>query len=486
MIEGLFYSSADRFMAKKSRPPELFEGMKQFVQRHGLFGRGSRVLAAVSGGIDSVVLLDLLASLSVEWDLEVVILHVNHRLRGRESNADENFVVSLAKQYGFPLFAERVETKREAAKKKLSIQEAARDLRYAFFLAKTAELKGDAVATAHNANDNAETMLLNFVRGTGIDGIAGIPIQRNGAPIVRPLLFATREEIAAYARERKLRHREDSSNLTDKYSRNFLRRQVIPLLERRVNSSVVKSLSNSSDIFKGCAEYLREQVRNAWPAIVSENGGEIVFLKEELRKQHPYMRQLIVHDAFLGKDIEPSADRIGAVVSLLGGEKGTRVDCGSGWRAENESERIRLSRQTAAADFSYVLQEEGIITNALFSLSVKKSKNVPNKLGSHSSTEYVDAGKLRFPLYVRSWKEGDSFVPLGMKHRKKVSDFFVDLKIPRTEKMKIPIVESGGNIVWVAGCRIDDRFKITPPLLKRINFQFAAHEKENLRQQRAV
>ena len=234
------------------------------------------------------------------------------------------------------------------------------------------------------------------------------------------------------------------------------------MLEKRVNPSLVKSLSNSAAIFRDCAEFLREHVRKALPLVVFENGEEILFLKGELRKQRPYIRQMLVHDVFLEKGIEPSAERIAAVLSLLDAEKGLRIDCGSGWRAENESDRIRLSRLFAAADFSFVLKKEGKIANGLFSLSVKKSKNVPNKLGVHSSTEYVDAGKVRFPLYIRSWKEGDFFVPLGMKHRKKVSDFFVDLKISRVEKRKIPIVESEGNIVWVAGCRIDDRYKITP------------------------
>ena len=237
---------------------------------------------------------------------------------------------------------------------------------------------------------------------------------------------------------------------------------MIPLLEKRVNPSLIRSLSSSASIFKDCAEFLREHVRKAWTLVVTERDGEILFLKDEMRKQHPYIRQMIVHDAFLGKGIEPSAERIAILISLLDAEKGSRVDCGNGWRGENESHSIRLSRRGTADDFSYVLMEEGMIANGLFSFSVKKSKNVPNKLGIHSSIEYVDAGKVRFPLYVRSWKEGDSFVPLGMKHRKKVSDFFVDLKISRTEKRRIPIVESEGNIVWVAGCRIDDRYKITP------------------------
>ena len=228
-----------------------------------------------------------------------------------------------------------------------------------------------------------------------------------------------------------------------------------------MNPSLVKSLSNSAAIFKDCAEFLREHVQKAWPLVVSESDGEILFLKDELRKQHPYIRQMIVHDAFLGKGIEPSVDRVALVLSLLGAEKGSRVDCGNGWRAENESSNILLSRRGAAADFSYVLKKEGMIANGLFSLSVKKRRNVPNKLGTRSSTEYVDAGKVKFPLYIRSWKEGDFFIPLGMKHRKKVSDFFVDMKISRAEKGRIPIVESEGNIVWVGGCRIDDRYKIT-------------------------
>ncbi len=449
-------------MGTRERPGALYEAFKGFVRANGIIQRGSKILAAVSGGIDSAVMLDLLAKLSSEWNLELTILHVNHQLRGRESAGDEKFVWGLAKQYDVRMFVARVQTKAEAARKKISIQEAARHLRYAFFAAKKLELKADTVATAHNANDNSETMLLNFFRGTGIDGIAGIPVQRRDAAIVRPLLFATRNEIAAYAEGQKLKFREDSSNGSDKYSRNFVRRNIFPLVEKRLNPSVVKTLSQSSRVLRHCSDFLEEYIGRIYPNVASRKKDDLYFLREQLLEQHPYVQQMLVHRAFVEKEIEPSADRIWAFISLLTGEKGTRIECGNGWTAENGDDYIVLSRSLPTSAFSYSLEKEGTVNSGFFSLSVKRCKNVPNKLGVSSSIEYVDAAKVRFPLFVRSWKEGDMFVPLGMKQRKKVSDLFVDLKIARMAKGRIPIVESHGEIVWVAGCRIDDRFKITP------------------------
>jgi tRNA(Ile)-lysidine synthase len=324
------------------------------------------------------------------------------------------------------------------------------------------ELKADVVATAHNANDNAETMFLNFLRGTGMDGISGIPVQRRDTGIVRPLLFATRPEITAYAKGRKLKYREDSSNSSDKYSRNFVRRKIFPLLEKRLNPSLVRTLLQSSKIFRNCADFLDEYVRGIYPEVVSGGKDELSLQKNALRKQHQYVRQMVVHRAFIEEGIEPFAERILSFLTLLDGEKGSRIECGNGWIAENGADYILLSKRPPGSAFSYSLEKEGTVTSGFFSLSVQKCRNVPNKLGVDSSIEYVDAGKVRFPLCVRSWKEGDAFVPLGMKHRKKVSDLFVDLKISRAAKERIPIVESSGNIVWVAGCRIDDRYKITP------------------------
>lgn len=448
-------------MRRKQNSPALYETFKRFVQDKGLIRKGDRVLAAVSGGIDSVALLDILSALSVEWELDLGILHVNHQLRGREANGDERFVGALAKRYGVALSVARVTTREESVRRKISIQEAARQLRYAFFLAKKSELGADVVATAHTANDNAETMLLNFLRGTGIDGIAGIPLRGHENAIVRPLLFATREHIVEYVRDRKLKFREDSSNKTDKYTRNYLRKRIFPLLEKRVNPSVVRTLAQSSEIFKDCADFLAGYVERASAACVVEKEGEVHIAKDTLQKEHAYVRQMIVHGTLVREGVEPTSERVASILSLLDREKGSRVDCGNGWRGESGSEDIVISRRADTAEFSYRLEKEGTVANDYFSISVRKCKKIPNKLGTDSSIEYVDAAKLQFPLRVRSWKEGDSFIPLGMTQRKKVSDLFVDLKISRSTKNRIPIVESNGTIVWIAGCRIDDRYKIT-------------------------
>ena len=222
----------------------------EYSRRRRLIGEQGHLIAAVSGGVDSMVLLDLLVSERESLGLSLIVAHFNHQLRGEESDADEAFVVQRAGQYGLEVYVDRANTAEVARLTRTGIQEAARNLRYDFF-AKLLESSGyDALATAHNADDNAETVLLNLFRGAGVLGLSGIPVARPDTKIIRPLLFARREEIEEYAEAARIPFRTDSSNAGDAYTRNFIRHQVLPLVRDQINPNIVETLHRSSELFR--------------------------------------------------------------------------------------------------------------------------------------------------------------------------------------------------------------------------------------------
>ena len=445
-----------------TRKNTLFDEFKRFVGNHRLIDRGGRVLAAVSGGVDSVVMLDLLSSLRSEWDIELDIVHVNHGLRGAESDEDEQYVRDLARKYGCDVFVKRVATRSASKKRKISLQDAARNLRYAFFLKTLLTRRYNVIATGHNANDNAETLLLKLFRGTGIRGLTGIPLRNYNGEVVRPLLFAQRSEIVRYAKDRKLSFREDSSNASEKYARNYLRRKIIPDVERRINPSLVATLNTTAAILRESEDFIAQETALARSEIVRKNVDRVSIDMERLSHVHPYLGQMILHDAMLEIGIEPTFERITAILNLSKKDRGARVECGKGWIAEKGTNEIILEAGRREKKFSRTLRTAGTLAYDGFSISVEKCLQFPRRFIRHSvREEYVDGGKLHFPLTIRSWKEGDAFIPLGMRSFKKLSDFFVDEKIPRVRKHSTPIVANGADIVWVAGVRLDERYKIT-------------------------
>ena len=430
----------------------------QFIKKKGLITSGEQIVLAVSGGIDSVVMLDVLVQLKSILGIELEVAHVNHQLRGKESGGDEKFVRKLAKQYDITCTVERVQTKKKVKELHGSLQNVARELRYSFFDTLKKSLKADRVATAHNANDNAETVLMNLLRGTGIDGLQGIPLRRG--TIVRPLLCATRKEIASYAKERKLFFREDSSNLKDDYTRNYLRHKIIPKLEKRINPSLVESLLRESEIIAANAEFVDELVENSYDFVVKNKE---IFI-HQAKALHPFLLQMMIRRLLIENGIEPSFDSIGALLDLMNHQKGKIAEMGNTWIAERLEKSIQIRKRKELKAFAFKMENAGTLTTDKFVFSIKKSSRqvgTDNKVKSDASIEYVDARFVKFPIVIRSWKKGDAFIPLGMKGKKKLSDFLGEQKLSAEEKLAAPVVETSGKIVWVAGRRLDERFKIT-------------------------
>jgi tRNA(Ile)-lysidine synthase len=405
---------------------------EKFVARYGLCSRSQRVFVAVSGGIDSMVLLHLF----VNTGYNVIAAHVNFGLRGEESNEDEVFVKRRCDHLGVPLLTKAVETKNYATSKGISIQMAARDLRYEWFSELMASEPGSVLATAHHVNDSGETMLLNLVRGTGIDGLTGIPIKNNG--IIRPLAFASRNDISQYAAQHGITWREDQSNLDDHYQRNFLRHNVMGLL-KQINPSLDDTLSKNF-IRLGAERELMER------SLAVLRGSYVLDKDNNIRISKKTLDGFIHKSGVLLRMIEPFGFNFStseSIVAAMDGQAGKVFFSDTHMLAIDREDLIITSFQWPDTEF-----ETFETTDISFS--------------DDPDIAYLDADKIQYPVYTRRWKEGDSFQPLGMKGTKKVSDFLIDKKISIIEKQSIMVMTSGNDIVWLVGMRIDDRFKITP------------------------
>jgi tRNA(Ile)-lysidine synthase len=445
----------------------------QFIQSAGLVQEGDSILLAVSGGIDSTVMTRLLAALVPRWHLRLYIAHVNHQLRGEESTGDETFVQELAASLKIPFGVERVDTIGFMESARLSKQEAARQLRYEALETLRRRMGARSVATAHQADDNAETVLLNALRGTGIRGLAGIPLRREPGNIIRPMLSLKRSDIERYATERNISYRVDSSNQSDEYKRNYLRHRVIPELESSGQFDVVPSLNRMSRLMRQLDELLTAEVRVVLSGLFSQDeDGEAELDITKLLSKPEYLREGIILEVLRKLGAEVDSEKVMHILELCGLTTGSRLDLSKDLQVYRDRDKLKFVRphpdspmhQAVALGNSYAFEK------FRFSLSLPLPR--PPVMGWSPGVEFVDAGKLGQQLLIRSWQAGDWFMPLGMKARKKISDYFVDEKIALLEKKQIPIFESNGEVVWICGRRLDERFKVTDQTRSVIRLEF--------------
>ncbi|MDF2191425.1 tRNA lysidine(34) synthetase TilS [Paraflavitalea sp. CAU 1676] len=451
----------------------------EFVEREHLFNRRDVLLLAVSGGVDSAVLCALCAAAGYDF----VIVHCNFQLRGAESDRDEAFVRSLAAKYDKPVLVRSFDTKAYADEHKVSIQVAARELRYAWFRSLVAVESSNlsCIVTAHHLDDNIETVLMNFFKGTGIAGMRGILPKQ--AMVVRPLLFATKEELVEFARQEQLTWVEDSSNAQDKYSRNYLRHQVAPLLQK-IYPEVMTNLADNISRFRDVETLYQESVVHHVKKLLEVKGNEIHIPVLKLKKA-PAAATLLYE---MAKPFGFSPAQTGDMLALLDSETGRYVASAShrifrnrNWLiiaplANEEATHVLVEGPEGQVDFaggqltirSVSLADVPVITPATSAAEPaatgkkKKGAGKAEVPSPYNPVAYVDSRLLEFPLLLRRWKTGDYFYPLGMQKKKKVARFLIDLKLSQTDKEKVWVLECNKRIVWVVGMRIDDRFKITP------------------------
>lgn len=451
----------------------LEQRFREFVEAGSLIRNGDTLVAAVSGGADSMALLHLLLSLRNEFRLNLLVGHVNHQLRGEESEGDEEFVRSVARSLSLPFQAQRVNTMEYAGREGLSKQEAARELRYHFFEELRSKQGARAIATGHQADDNAETVLLNALRGAGIRGLSGIPIRREDGTIIRPLLFARRTEIEEYLQARSISFRHDSSNDSLVYKRNVLRKTVIPLLQAEIHPDVVGSLNRVSSVMRQLDDRIRHEVDQRWGSIVSMTPtGATQVRISTLLAEPVFLREEIILRLLRSLHIELHADKILQVLGLCTHITGHSLQLSGEMTVYRDRDVLVFLRKNDGEKPDLMVEPGQTYTFPSFRFTVRPMDIPPRTVTAGPGVALVDAARLGKQLRLRTWKKGDWFMPLGMQSRKKLSDFFTDEKIPRFEKDHIPILESDHGIVWVCGLRLDDRFKVTASTRSVVRLEF--------------
>lgn len=402
-----------------------------------------KLLLAFSGGIDSVVLLHLLQSM----DYAPALAHGNFGLRGTESDGDQAFAQSLARKQGLDAHVMSWDTISYAKDQGMSIQQAARDLRYRWFdeLCKTNGY--DALLTAHHADDNIETFLINMTRGCGLDGLLGIPV-RNGL-VVRPLLPFSRAEIVKYARNHQLTWREDSSNASDDYVRNKIRQKVLPVL-KEINPSLLSSLASTLDHLQQSQSMVRDASALVAKQVMVVKDDKTIIKLHELLQLPDYRGYLYVWLRDLGFSAWDDIYRLPHAGS------GKKVFSDQ-YMLLKDREVLILSRIPESDDREYLVDSSGVNASPV-TLMIEKVNGVDN---ASNDCIFVDADLLRFPLSLRKWRQGDVFCPFGMTGKKLVSKYFKDEKLSEFDKASVWLLCSGADVVWIVGHRADNRFRVT-------------------------
>ena len=485
---------------KKSN--SLLEKVKETIDKYQMFAIKARIVVGVSGGPDSITLLHLLLQLRDEYELKLWIAHLNHQLRGKEAEEEARWVKIFASKIGVPLISDSLDVATLAKREKLTLEEAARMARYDFFEHVSNQVSANRIAVGHTASDQVETVLMRLMKGTGLDGLSGIPAVRGR--IIRPLIEIFHKEVEEYCEINNLKFCVDSSNNDTSFLRNRIRLDLLPLLSQEYNLQISKILLQMSKNLSQDADFIRKKGEKEFGKVLrkereNKNQRWLVLDREKLFRLHPALQKRVLREGIRrikGNLKEIGSDHLDSVLDL-DGKRGTKQLSLPGNLViqkqyedflirRGESRNIPFARylvipgKTDLSQLSLTLETRLISVKPHSFLASSfmdlKEKVVLNEVSGFPEEEvFFDFDKLKPPLFLRNRKKGDRFCPLGMKGSKKIKDFFIDLKIPVEKRGKIPLLVNGDKVVWIVGHRIDERFKVDNNTTKILTIKILKH-----------
>lgn len=422
----------------------MLSKLENHLSENFSFLKEKKLLLATSGGLDSMVMVYLFKKMN----FDIAMAHCNFQLRGLESFGDQNFIEEYTETNKIPVFITQFDTENFAKDYKLSTQVAARTLRYDWFYELLETKNYDYLLTAHHLDDNLETFLINLTRGTGLEGLTGIPQQNE--QIIRPLLIFSRDEIENYAKENNIQWREDSSNSSDKYLRNKIRHNIVPIL-KELNPNFLNSFQKTQNYIQEAQEMIEDASIMIYQQVAKEIGEDIHFDLKKLKQLPNYKSYL--YQWFAEYDFSAWED----IYDLVNAQSGKQVFSNDYILLKNRDFLI-LSEKKDKKTTLYLIEREQEKVKIPLNIAICKVSDISETL---SDIIFVDEDKLVYPLVIRKWEEGDIFYPFGMTGKKKLSKYFKDEKMSLIEKQDIWLICSQNEIVWIVNKRLDDRFKVT-------------------------
>lgn len=445
----------------------LLQKVEKFFARELFIDKSYKIIVAVSGGVDSVVLLDVLYNLSQKIGFQVSVAHFNHKIRQKTSDLDEQFVVDLSKYYQLELSVASGKVKDYSKKNSISVETAARVLRYNFFEKVSRTLNADLLATAHTREDNVETFFMNIFRGSGLTGLSGIPKVRQlikNVRIVRPLIDISKNELIDYAKARKLKWREDESNDWLNYSRNKVRHKLLPFLENEFNPSIKDNVQRITKFLQGADEFIQGRIDELSEMVIQKTSTESYSMNINILNANNDFIQGEIISKFLKMELDiPQVNysQIEGILNLKDKETGSIFAVDKFWICFKDRKELMFKRNLLPLNINMQIEKIGVYTFGNKKLTLKEVTKKEISMSKDKNVEFFDYDKFPMIVNLRNWQEGDFIKPLGSTGRMKVSDYLINNKINTFDKNFVYVLGKEGEVIWILSHQINDKYKIT-------------------------